>query len=142
MDPRAARAEVPSADPELLMALGVGARPVGTCVPQGAAAAHIGVLHELLEDATGAGVVDEDDCQLLLRLAEHLGLSRDEVMAFGDGQNDVPMLEYAGAGYAMANACPQALACTSLVAPSNAEDGVAQVIERYIKGGQIGSMNP
>jgi hydroxymethylpyrimidine pyrophosphatase-like HAD family hydrolase len=52
------------------------------------------------------------------------------------------MLEYAGAGYAMANACPQALACTSLVAPPNTEDGVAQVIEGYIKGGQIGSMNP
>lgn len=76
MDPRAARAEVPSADPELLMAPGVGARPVGVCVPQGAAAADIGALHELLEDATGAGVVDEDDCHLLLRLAEHADTPR------------------------------------------------------------------
>lgn len=72
----AGRAEFPSADPELLMALGVGACSVGTCVPQGAAAAHIGVLHELLEDATGAGVVNEDDCHLLLRLAEHADTPR------------------------------------------------------------------
>ena len=73
-------------------------------------------------------------------LAEHLGLTPDEVMAFGDGQNDVPMLEYAGAGYAMANACPQALACTPLVAPPNTEDGVAQVIEAYIREGRIGAL--
>ena len=81
-----------------------------------------------------------DKGQSLRFLAEHLGLTPDEVMAFGDGQNDVPMLEYAGAGYAMANACPQALACTSRVAPPNTEDGVAQVIEGYIAEGRIGSM--
>lgn len=81
-----------------------------------------------------------DKGQSLRFLAEHLGLTPDEVMAFGDGQNDVPMLEYAGAGYAMANACPQALACTPHVAPPNTEDGVAQVIEGYIAEGRIGSM--
>lgn len=71
MDPRAGRSEVPSADPELFMALGVRVRLVGTGEPQGAEAAHVDALHALLEDATGAGVVDHDDCQLLLRLAEH-----------------------------------------------------------------------
>ena len=81
-----------------------------------------------------------DKGRSLATLAGHLGLSPDEVMAFGDGQNDVPMLEYAGAGYAMANACPQALACTSLVAPPNTEDGVAQVIEQYIAANRIGAM--
>ena len=73
-------------------------------------------------------------------LARHLGLTPDEVMAFGDGQNDVPMLEYAGYGYAMANACPQALACTDLIAPPNTEDGVAQVIEKYLAEGMIGAL--
>ena len=73
-------------------------------------------------------------------LAGHLGLEREEVMAFGDGQNDVPMLEYAGAGYAMRNACPQALACTPLIAPPNTEDGVAQVIEAQLAAGNIGPM--
>lgn len=81
-----------------------------------------------------------DKGRSLAILARHLGLTPDEVMAFGDGQNDVPMLRYAGAGYAMANACPQALACTPLVAPPNTEDGVAQVIERYIAQGKIGAM--
>ena len=81
-----------------------------------------------------------DKGRSLAFLADHLGLAPDEVMAFGDGQNDVPMLQYAGAGYAMANACPQALACTDLVAPPNTEDGVAQVIERYIAENRIGAM--
>lgn len=71
-------------------------------------------------------------------LAGHLGFARDEVMAFGDGQNDVPMLEFAGHGYAMANACPQALARAPFTAPPNTEDGVAQVIERYLAEGRIG----
>lgn len=75
-------------------------------------------------------------------LAGHLGLSRDEVMAFGDGQNDVPMLKFAGYGYAMANACPEALACTSRIAPPNTEDGVAQVIERFLADGMIGPLYP
>ena len=76
----------------------------------------------------------------LARLAGILGLTALEVMAFGDGQNDVPMLQYAGYGYAMANACPQALACTALVAPPNTEDGVAQVIERCLEEGRIGGI--
>ena len=76
----------------------------------------------------------------LMQLAQILGLDRGQVMAFGDGQNDVPMLTYAGAGYAMANACAEALASTSLIAPPNTEDGVAQVIEQYLAEGKIGPM--
>ena len=90
-----------------------------------------------MEEIAPEGV---DKGRSLLRLAAHLGLSRSEVMAFGDGQNDVPMLEYAGYGYAMANACPQALACTDLIAPPNTEDGVAQVIEKYLAEGMIGPL--
>ena len=81
-----------------------------------------------------------DKGRSLARLAELLGLSADEVMAFGDGQNDVPMLQYARFGYAMANACPQALACTAHVAPPNTDDGVARVIEEHLARGQIGPM--
>ena len=83
-----------------------------------------------------------DKGRSLARLAGLLGLTAQEVMAFGDGQNDVPMLEYAGAGYAMANACPEALACTPLVAPPNTEDGVAQMIERCLAQGEIGPLRP
>ena len=71
----------------------------------------------------------------LKRLAELLGVKAEEVLAFGDGQNDVPMLTFAGAGYAMANGCAEARACTPLIAPPNTEDGVAQVIERYLARG-------
>lgn len=71
MDPRAARAEFPSADPELLTGPGFSGHPVGTCVPRSTAAADFELLHGLLEDATGAGVVSPDDCHLLLRLAQH-----------------------------------------------------------------------
>jgi hypothetical protein len=38
----------------------------------------------------------------------------------------------------MSHACPQALACTPRIAPPNTEDGVAQVIEAYIREGRIG----
>ena len=76
----------------------------------------------------------------LLRLADYLGLTADEVMAFGDGQNDASMLAAAGDSYAMANACPEALAAAKRVAPSNLEDGVAQVIEAYIRDDKIGAM--
>ena len=82
-----------------------------------------------------------DKGRSLGKLAELLGLETDEVMAFGDGQNDVPMLERAGFGYAMANACPQALACTDLIAPPNTEDGVAQVIEAYLAEGKLGRVS-
>ncbi|MBR6767610.1 MAG: HAD-IIB family hydrolase, partial [Clostridia bacterium] len=74
----------------------------------------------------------------LKKLGEYLGITRDEIMAFGDGQNDVAMLEYAGSGYTMANSCKEALACTDLIAPPNTEDGVAQVIEQYLKEGKLG----
>ena len=81
-----------------------------------------------------------DKGKSLLRLASHLGLTRDEVMAFGDGQNDVAMIAAAGTGVSMANGCPEALAAADLVAPSNIEDGVAVVIEKYLREGLIGSM--
>ena len=78
--------------------------------------------------------------QSLVRLAEYLGLQITEVMAFGDGQNDTPMIAAAGTGVAMANACPQAKAAADRIAPSNLEDGVAQIIEEYIEKGWLGGL--
>lgn len=65
-------------------------------------------------------------------LARSYGISREEVIAFGDASNDIPMLEYAGLGVAMANGAPEVLACADLVALSNQEDGVAAVLEEYV----------
>ena len=65
-------------------------------------------------------------------LAERLGMDREEVMAFGDGSNDLKMIEEAGIGVAMANAIQPVLDAADLTALSNNEDGVARTIEEYV----------
>lgn len=73
---------------------------------------------------------DANKGEALLALAKHLGIPREEVMAFGDGENDLTMLQMAGLGVAMENACAEAKAAADIVAPSCDEDGVAQMIEK------------
>ncbi len=68
-------------------------------------------------------------------LAEKMGLARDEIMAFGDGQNDASMLAAAGWGVAMENAVPECKNVARIIAPRNTEDGVAQVIEKLLENG-------
>ena len=70
-------------------------------------------------------------------LAEKLNLSTDEIMAFGDGQNDATMLAAAGLGVAMENAVPECKAAAKRIAPRSTEDGVAQVIEEYLHEGKF-----
>ena len=65
----------------------------------------------------------------LKRFAEHLGFTLDNCMAFGDGMNDLTMIEAAGTGVAMANAEPAVKAAAKIVTSSNDEDGVAAVLE-------------
>ena len=64
----------------------------------------------------------------LATLAAEAGIGPDEVIAFGDMPNDLPLLEWAGTSYAMANAHPTVLALADHVAPRNDEDGVAAVL--------------
>jgi hydroxymethylpyrimidine pyrophosphatase-like HAD family hydrolase len=54
----------------------------------------------------------------------------DEVMAFGDMPNDVPMLRWAGHGVAVANAHADVLAAADEVTTGNDDAGVARVLER------------
>ena len=68
----------------------------------------------------------------LIKLGEVLGIKMEEIMAFGDGNNDVQMLETVGVGVAMANSVPEVLAVADMIAPSNNEDGVAKIIEEYV----------
>ena len=70
----------------------------------------------------------------LRALCAELGVAKDEVMAFGDGQNDAPLLAAAGWGVAVENAAPDCKAAARLIAPANTEDGVAQVIEQLLRG--------
>ena len=65
-------------------------------------------------------------------LMAHLGLTRENCMAFGDGSNDVSMLQVAGIGVAMANGDAEAKAVADRIAPGNDEDGLAQVIEELL----------
>ncbi|MFD0020464.1 Cof-type HAD-IIB family hydrolase [Streptomyces sp. NPDC058382] len=58
------------------------------------------------------------------------GIDASEVIAFGDMPNDLTVLDWAGTGYAMANAHPAVLAAVPVHTVSNEEDGVALVIER------------
>ena len=68
----------------------------------------------------------------LARFAHDRGYSADEVVAFGDNNNDVEMLAWAGHCVAMANAVPAAMEVSDEVTATNDEDGVAQVIERLL----------
>ena len=64
-------------------------------------------------------------------VAGPLGISSDEVVAFGDMPNDVPMLLWAGHGVAMGNAHPDVLAVADEVTASNSDDGVGRLLERW-----------
>ncbi|MCD0442910.1 Cof-type HAD-IIB family hydrolase [Glycomyces sp. A-F 0318] len=56
----------------------------------------------------------------------------DSVVAFGDMPNDVPMLAWAGRSYAMGDAHPEAVEAATDRTAANADDGVAQVVERLL----------
>ena len=64
----------------------------------------------------------------LARVCDRLGVAAEDVVAFGDMPNDLPMLAWAGTSYAVANAHPSLLEVVDHVAPTNDEDGVAQVL--------------
>ena len=66
------------------------------------------------------------------KLAEHLGIDQSEVMAIGDNENDLTMVEYAGIGVAMANATENVRNMADVITASNEEDGVAKVINEYV----------
>lgn len=70
------------------------------------------------------------------KLMEILGIKKNEVIAIGDGYNDLPMLEAAGFRVAMGNAPDEIKAVADHVAPSLDEDGVADTIEKFILGGK------
>ena len=66
-------------------------------------------------------------------VAEHLDFSPEKAVAFGDGENDIEFLEWAGFGIAVANAHERVLAVADYVCPPVTEEGVAQVIEAALE---------
>lgn len=73
-----------------------------------------------------------DKARSLDILANRLGIAREELIACGDGFNDLSMIQYAGLGIAMKNAQPILHEHADYITLSNDEDGVAHVIEKFI----------
>jgi hypothetical protein len=64
-------------------------------------------------------------------VARPLGITAEDIVAFGDMPNDVPMLRWAGLGVAMGNAHPEAMEAADEVTAPNTDDGLARVLERW-----------
>jgi len=74
----------------------------------------------------------------LSQLIKNLNITKDEVIAFGDGGNDVDLLKNAGWPVAMANATKELKAVSRIETKSNAEDGVAYLLEKiFLKDEQM-----
>jgi Cof subfamily protein (haloacid dehalogenase superfamily) len=83
---------------------------------------------EILHPEAGKG-------RALATLAAHLGVAPERIMAIGDQENDLVMLEFAGVAVAMGNAIDAVKAVADHLTTSNNEDGVAVAIERYVLQG-------
>ncbi|MQQ51945.1 Cof-type HAD-IIB family hydrolase [Streptococcus mitis] len=72
----------------------------------------------------------------LQELLKRWDIKAEEIMAFGDSENDVEMLQLAGISYAMENADDKAKAVATDFAPSNSQAGVYQVLEDWLEKGE------
>jgi hydroxymethylpyrimidine pyrophosphatase-like HAD family hydrolase len=70
----------------------------------------------------------------LARVAQDLGVTSQETLAIGDGDNDIEMLQWAGLGIAMGNGMPAVKAIADWIAPPAEEDGVAVALRRFVLG--------
>ncbi len=66
------------------------------------------------------------------RFAQEMNIVPDEIICIGDNINDISMIEYAGMGVAMGNGEEAVKKASKYTAPSNDEDGVAEVIEKFV----------
>lgn len=65
-------------------------------------------------------------------MLKEIGMTKEEMIAVGDGFNDLSMIQYAGLGVAMANAQEIVRQNADYITLSNEEDGVAAVVEKFI----------
>jgi len=71
----------------------------------------------------------------LRKLIDHLGLTTEEVAAFGDGHNDFEMIEAVGSGIAMGNAAEELKVKARYVTKSLNEGGIAYAVDKWILSG-------
>ena len=69
-------------------------------------------------------------------LLEYLGMNRENLAAFGDGDNDAELLRYAKLGFAVENGTEACKHAADELVPSHEEDGVARGIERILQKGK------
>ena len=69
----------------------------------------------------------------LLYLANHLQIKRSEIVAIGDGMDDIEMIVGAGLGVAMGNAAPEVKAAAKWVTRSNDENGVGYMLKEFFR---------
>lgn len=96
---------------------------------------HVGLLGDVTY-STNDGLVEISPVGISKALgveevARPLEVCAEDVVAFGDMPNDVPMLRWAGHGVAMGNAHPDAIAAANEVTTANDDDGLARVLERW-----------
>ncbi len=78
-----------------------------------------------------------DKAQSLERLLEVTGIKREEMIACGDGYNDLSMIKFAGLGVAMENGVLPVRKAADYITASNNEDGVGLVVEKFMLGGEV-----
>lgn len=66
-------------------------------------------------------------------LSQICGYKLEEIIAFGDGENDLSMLEIVGKGYAMGNAMDSVKEKANYIAPLNDDEGVYQILFEHFK---------
>ncbi len=74
--------------------------------------------------------------QAVKTLLEELGIDPSNVLALGDGENDIEMLQAVGIGAAMGNATQKLKDIADVIVPSNEEDGVAFALEEFALAGK------
>jgi Cof subfamily protein (haloacid dehalogenase superfamily) len=89
--------------------------------------------HAIFGELTALGI---SKGAALKRLAGRLGIAREQVMAIGDHENDLPMIAWAGLGLAMGNAIPAVREAADAIIPPVEQAGVAWAIERYLLADQ------
>lgn len=65
-------------------------------------------------------------------MLQHYGITQEELIAFGDGENDIGMLKACGYSYAMKNANEKTKEVAKYEAPSNDDEGVLKVLAKYL----------
>ncbi|MBC1288339.1 Cof-type HAD-IIB family hydrolase [Listeria welshimeri] len=74
-----------------------------------------------------------DKAKALDTVLTPMGIHTENIIAFGDGHNDITMVKYAGTGIAMDNAVPELKAVANSITLSNNKDGIAHVLNNFIK---------